>query len=123
VVHDAATAVISVFDWAFIRGFGVFEVVRVYGDALFRLDSRQAFRRVLHQGLTDAVLACDSRGGQYTFWDYQAGAWQKDWGLRIDHILLSPQALARLHGAQIDRQPRNWDKPSDHTPVLVSLDM
>ncbi len=92
-------------------------------DALFRLDSRQAFRRVLHLGLADAVLACDSRGGQYTFWDYQAGAWQKDWGLRIDHILLSPQALARLHSAQIDRKPRNWDKPSDHTPVLVSLDL
>ncbi len=92
-------------------------------DALFRLESRQAFRRVLHLGLTDAVLACDSRGGQYTFWDYQAGAWQKDWGLRIDHILLSPQALARLDSAWIDRKPRNWDKPSDHTPVLISLNM
>jgi exodeoxyribonuclease III len=92
-------------------------------DALFRLESRQAFRRVLHLGLTDAVMACDSRGAQYTFWDYQAGAWQKDLGLRIDHILLSPQALSRLAGASIDRKPRSWDKPSDHTPVTVSLDL
>ena len=92
-------------------------------DALYRLESRQALRRILHLGLTDAVLACDSRGGQYTFWDYQAGAWPKDLGLRIDHILLSPQALARLGTASIDRKPRNWDKPSDHTPVAVSLDL
>jgi exodeoxyribonuclease-3 len=92
-------------------------------DALFRLESRQAFRRVLYQGLTDAVQACDARGAQYTFWDYQAGAWQKDLGLRIDHILLSPQALSRLSGAIIDRKPRSWDKPSDHTPVTVSLNL
>ena len=90
-------------------------------DALYRLESRQAFRRVLHLGLTDALQTCDSRAGQYTFWDYQAGAWPKDQGLRIDHILLSPQALARLDSAQIDRKPRGWDKPSDHTPVAVSL--
>jgi len=92
-------------------------------DALFRLESRAAFRRILHLGLADALLACDSRGGQYTFWDYQAGAWQKDLGLRIDHILLSPQALARLKSAAIDRKPRSWDKPSDHTPVVVALDL
>jgi exodeoxyribonuclease III len=92
-------------------------------DALFRLESRAAFRRILHLGLTDAVLACDSRGGQYTFWDYQAGAWQKDLGLRIDHILLSPQALSRLKSAAIDKKPRSWDKPSDHTPVAVTLDL
>lgn len=92
-------------------------------DALFRLESRAAFRRILHLGLTDAVLACDSRGGQYTFWDYQAGAWQKDFGLRIDHILLSPQALSRLRSAAIDKKPRSWDKPSDHTPVVVALDL
>jgi exodeoxyribonuclease III len=92
-------------------------------DALYRLESRQAFRRIVHLGLTDAVLACDSRGGQYTFWDYQAGAWQKDMGLRIDHILLSPQAVARLSHAEIDRKPRSWDKPSDHTPVVAILDL
>jgi exodeoxyribonuclease-3 len=92
-------------------------------DALYRLESRQAFRRIMNLGLADAVLACDSRGGQYTFWDYQAGAWQKDLGLRIDHILLSPQALAGLRSTEIDRKPRSWDKPSDHTPVIATLDL
>ena len=92
-------------------------------DALFRLESRQAFRRIVNLGLTDAVLACDSSGGQYTFWDYQAGAWQKNLGLRIDHILLSPQAASRLVNSEIDRKPRSWDKPSDHTPVVTALDL
>jgi exodeoxyribonuclease-3 len=92
-------------------------------DALFRLESRQAFRRIVNLGLSDAVMACDSSGGQYTFWDYQAGAWQKNLGLRIDHILLSPQALARLVSAEIDRRPRGWDKPSDHTPVSAALNL
>ncbi len=92
-------------------------------DALFRLESRQAFRRIMNLGLTDAVLACDSSSGQYTFWDYQAGAWQKNLGLRIDHILLSPQALAQLVSTEIDRRPRAWDKPSDHTPVSATLDL
>jgi exodeoxyribonuclease III len=92
-------------------------------DALYRLESRQAFRRIVHLGLTDAVMACDSRGGQFTFWDYQAGAWQKNMGLRIDHILLSPQAVSRLSYAEIDRKPRSWDKPSDHTPVVATLDL
>ncbi len=90
-------------------------------DALYRIESRQAFRRLLNLGLADAVEVCDARGGQYTFWDYQAGAWQKDMGLRIDHILLSPQALDRLASAAIDRKPRSWDKPSDHTPVSAVL--
>lgn len=90
-------------------------------DALFRLESRQALRRITHLGLTDAVLACNSAPGQFTFWDYQAGAWQKNLGLRIDHILLSPQAAGRLKEAGIDRAPRSWDKPSDHVPVWVSL--
>lgn len=90
-------------------------------DALYRLDSRRAFRQVLNLGLTDALIACDSKGGQYTFWDYQAGAWQKNLGLRIDHILLSPQAAALLDEANIDKKPRSWDKPSDHTPVWAAL--
>jgi exodeoxyribonuclease-3 len=62
-------------------------------------------------------------GGLYTFWDYQAGAFQKDDGIRIDHLLLSPQAADRLIDAGIDRQVRSWDKPSDHVPVYVDLDI
>jgi exodeoxyribonuclease-3 len=105
------------------RANDVYNAASWVEDALYRLESRQAFRRILHLGFTDAVLACDSRGGQYTFWDYQAGAWQKDLGLRIDHILLSAQALGRLASAKIDRAPRSWDKPSDHTPVVATLDL
>jgi len=59
----------------------------------------------------------------YTFWDYQAGAWERDNGIRIDHVLLSPQAADRLAGAGIDRHVRGWDKPSDHVPVYVDLDI
>lgn len=92
-------------------------------DALFRLEARRAFRTIAHLGFTDAIMACDSSAGQYTFWDYQAGAWQKNLGLRIDHILLSPEAAGRLESAGIDRAPRSWDKPSDHVPVWASLAM
>jgi exodeoxyribonuclease III len=103
------------------RACDVYNAANWVEDALYRLESRQAFRRVMNLGLTDAVMACNSSGGQYTFWDYQAGAWQKNLGLRIDHILLSPQALAKLARATVDRKPRGWDKPSDHTPVTVTL--
>ncbi len=91
-------------------------------DALFRLEARRAFRRVLNLGLLDALLACDASAGTFTFWDYQAGAWQKNLGLRIDHILLSPAAAGRLVQARVDRRPRAWDKPSDHTPVVAIFD-
>lgn len=90
-------------------------------DALFRMETRRSFRVLLNLGLTDALRACDAAPRRYTFWDYQAGAWQKDWGLRIDHILLSPQAAARLRGCAVDRAPRGWEKPSDHAPVWAEL--
>lgn len=92
-------------------------------DALFQPASRQAFRRVCHLGLTDAVRTSAPGEGIYTFWDYQAGAWQKDNGIRIDHILLSPQAADRLVAAGVDKQPRGWEKPSDHVPVCAEIDV
>jgi len=90
-------------------------------DALCRPDSRERFRALLHQGYTDAIAARHPRAGAYTFWDYQAGAWQKDNGLRIDHLLLSPLAADRLDDAGVDRGPRGEPKASDHTPVWVRL--
>jgi len=90
-------------------------------DALFQPESRQAFRRLLNLGLTDGFRACHAEGGHYTFWDYQGGAWQKNHGIRIDHLLLSPQAADRLVGATIDKRTRAWEKPSDHVPVVVEL--
>jgi exodeoxyribonuclease-3 len=92
-------------------------------DALFLPLTRQKFRRLTHLGLTDAVRASSDAPGLYTFWDYQAGAWQKNWGIRIDHLLLSPQAADRLTRAGIDKHVRSWERPSDHVPVYVDLDI
>jgi exodeoxyribonuclease-3 len=93
------------------------------GDALCRPDSRAMFRQVLHLGYTEAFRALHPEAERaYTFWDYQAGAWPRDLGLRIDHLLLSPQAADRLLGCRIDKEPRGRDKASDHTPVWLDLD-
>ena len=91
------------------------------GDALFRPESRAAFRRILNLGYTEAFRALHGEAGMYSFWDYQAGAWQKDHGIRIDHLLLSPQAADRLTECEIDKGPRGKEKASDHTPVWVRL--
>jgi exodeoxyribonuclease-3 len=92
------------------------------GDALFLPETRARLRCLMNLGLTDAVRALNpERPGLYTFWDYQAGAWQKDNGIRIDHLLLSPQAADRLSGARIDKHVRAWERPSDHVPVAAAL--
>lgn len=90
-------------------------------DALFQPVTRQAFRRLENIGFTEAVRATTEAGGVYTFWDYQAGAWQKDNGIRIDHLLLSPEAANLLASTSIDKHVRAWEKPSDHVPVAVEL--
>jgi len=93
------------------------------GDALFQPETRAAYRTMLNDGLTDAIRLCHPEPGVYTFWDYQAGAFQKDDGIRIDHLLLSPQASDRLISAGVDRFTRAWEKPSDHVPAWVELDL
>jgi len=90
-------------------------------DALFLKPTRERFRALINLGLTDAVRAASEDTALYTFWDYQAGAFQKNDGIRIDHLLLSPQAADRLTDAGIDRHTRGWDKPSDHVPVYIDL--
>ena len=90
-------------------------------DALFQPESRRNFRALKNLGMTEAVRACTEAEGIYTFWDYQAGAWQKDNGIRIDHILMSAQATDLFHGCGIDKHVRGWEKPSDHVPVWVSV--
>jgi len=90
-------------------------------DALFLPQTRQKFRALINLGLTDALRAVSESDDLFTFWDYQAGAFQKNNGIRIDHLLLSPQATDRLVDAGIDRHVRGWDKPSDHAPVYVDL--
>ena len=91
------------------------------GDALYHPDSRAAFFRLLHLGYTDALRTIHPSGEQYSFWDYQAGAWPKNNGIRIDHLLLSPEAANRLQDAAVDRGPRGLEKASDHTPVWCRL--
>ncbi|WP_237151560.1 exodeoxyribonuclease III [Oryzibacter oryziterrae] len=93
------------------------------GDALYQPESRAAWRTLLNDGWTDCLRAVDGRPGRYTFWDYQAGARQKNWGIRIDHILASPQAADRLRGVAIEDHVRDWDKPSDHVPVVGTFDL
>jgi exodeoxyribonuclease-3 len=90
-------------------------------DALFLPETRAKFRAFSNLGLTDAIRAVSDDPGLYTFWDYQAGAWQKNWGIRIDHMLLSPQAADRLTSAGIDKHVRSWERPSDHVPVYADL--
>ncbi|HRJ69505.1 MAG TPA: exodeoxyribonuclease III [Beijerinckiaceae bacterium] len=91
------------------------------GDALFQPESRARFREIAHLGFTDAVRATTDEAGLYSFWDYQAGAWQRNNGIRIDHLMLSPQAADRLLAAGIDKDERAREKPSDHVPVWARL--
>ncbi len=92
-------------------------------DALFQPQSRAALRKIEFLGYTDAFRARHGEAGQYTFWDYQAGSWRKNQGIRIDHILLSPQAADRLGACVIDREVREGEKPSDHVPIWCELDI
>ncbi len=90
-------------------------------DALFLPETRNKFRALLNLGLTDAFRQTDPNAIQYTFWDYQRGAWPKDHGIRIDHLLLSPMAADRLENVGVDQQERDKEKPSDHVPIWVEL--
>jgi exodeoxyribonuclease III len=90
-------------------------------DALYLPETRAAFRQLANLGLTDAVRMRDPSPGVYTFWDYQAGAWERNNGIRIDHVMLSPQAADRLEDMGIDKAVRGGEKPSDHVPVWVKI--
>ncbi len=92
-------------------------------DALARPESRAAFRRIVNLGFTEAFRARTQGPGHYTFWDYQAGAWNRDDGIRIDHFLLTPQAADLMTECQIDKEIRARGKPSDHVPIWINLDV
>ena len=91
------------------------------GDALFQPQSRQAFRRLENLGFIDAIRASTDDSGIYSFWDYQAGAWQKNNGIRIDHLMLSPEAANQFISSDVEKHVRGWEKPSDHVPVTIRL--
>lgn len=90
-------------------------------DALCRRESRAAFRVIANLGFIDAFRARHAEPHRYTFWDYQQGRWHRDEGLRIDHLMLSPQAADRLEACDIDKGPRAKEKASDHTPIWCTL--
>ena len=92
-------------------------------DALFLPQTRQKFYEILNLGYTDALRAVTQEPGIYTFWDYQAGAWKKNNGIRIDHFLLTPQCADLLLDCQIDKEIREREKPSDHVPIWIELDL
>jgi len=93
------------------------------GDTLYSPEAKAHWRRLLNLGLVDALRAWTAEPGIYTFWDYKAGAWRRNNGIRIDFFLLSPQAADRLTGARVDKTVRGWEKPSDHAPLIISLDV
>ena len=92
-------------------------------DALFLPESRAEFRKILNLGFTDAFRAKQICSGHYSFWDYQARAWDRDDGIRIDHFLLTPQCADLLKNCQIDKHIRSREKPSDHVPIWIELDV
>ena len=98
-----------------------YSVAAMAEDALMQPESRAAYRRLLAQGWTDALRTRAPKGGVWTFWDYQAGAWARDAGFRIDHLLLSPQAADRMLDAGVDKAHRGREKASDHAPTWVRL--
>jgi exodeoxyribonuclease-3 len=99
----------------------VYKPERWVNDALFRPESRTAFRELLEQGWTDAIRKLYPDQKIYTFWDYFRNAYERNAGLRIDHFLLSPHFDDRLQAAGVDRHVRGWEKTSDHAPVWIEL--
>jgi len=94
-----------------------------WGDALFRQETLDAFHALKHIGLYDLFDQFDGRDEQYTFWDYQGGAWQNNLGIRIDHLLCSSQAIDRAEAINIHKMTREGVKPSDHVPVVGHFDL
>jgi exodeoxyribonuclease-3 len=99
----------------------VFDPVRLDGTTCFHIDERKKFRSLISLGFTDAYRATNDNKQQFSWWDYRAGAWQHNHGMRIDHLLLSPQAADLLENSDVFMPLRAKDKASDHTPVWCSL--
>jgi exodeoxyribonuclease-3 len=99
----------------------VFDPVGCRDDAVIQPEARSRFRALLYLGLSDAYRVFHHEPHRYTFWDYQAGRWNRDEGMRIDHLLLSPHAADRIAACDIDKSPRGRDRASDHTPIWCEL--
>ena len=91
-------------------------------DRAYHQETHDAYNAILHLGLYDMFDQFNGKDGEYTFWDYQRGAWQNNEGIRIDHLLCSPQAIDRARGLDIHKLTRDGVKPSDHVPVVGEFD-
>lgn len=121
-LHDERATILCG-DWNVVpEDRDVFSVRATANDAVMQPETRRAWRRIVHQGWTDALRALHPREEKlYTFWDYTAGCWQRDLGFRLDHLLCSPEAADRLHGAGVDKWARALEKASDHAPTWIEL--
>jgi exodeoxyribonuclease-3 len=120
---DSGRPVVLAGDYNVIpTGRDVYKPERWVDDALFRAETRAAFETLIGQGWTDAIRKLYPDDVIYTFWDYFRNAFNRDAGLRIDHLLLSPSLTPRLRGAGVDRDVRGWEKASDHAPTWIELD-
>ena len=99
----------------------VWDAVRLDGTLCYHPEERKRFRAILHLGVSDAFRVLNGAPHSYSWWDYRGGGWQRDQGMRIDHLILSPQAADRLQASGIDKSPRGVEKASDHTPVWCDL--
>ena len=122
-LHDAGVPVVIAGDFNVMpTDIDVYKPERWLDDALFAPEVRQAYAGLLEQGWTDALRSRHPDERLYTFWKYFRGAFERDAGLRIDHILLSPDLAERLVDAQVERRVRSWEKTSDHAPVWIELE-
>ena len=99
----------------------VYDHTRYLDDALFKIEIRKIFRELLNYGFNDIYRLSKKNMQEYTFWDYMAGSWQKNYGMRIDHFLVSNNLLENIKDVNINRKPRAKIKPSDHTPIEIDL--
>ena len=120
-LHDETPAIICGDYNVIPHDDDVFRPAAMADDALMQPESRAAYRRLLADGWTDGLRSCYPSGGVWTFWDYQAAAWQRDAGFRIDHLLLNPVLADRLRDAGVDKDHRAREKASDHAPTWVEL--
>ena len=89
---------------------------------VFKIETKKAYREILSLGFLDSFRQFNTDAGNYTFWDYQRGAWQRNNGIRIDHILTSPLATDRMKNVYIDKTVRDKEKPSDHVPIIIEIE-
>jgi len=101
----------------------VYDIQKMGADAICKEEGRALYREMLNLGLINAYKMYHPESGQFSWWDYRGGGWAKDHGVLIDHLLVSPQAADKLVAAGIDKTPRGWEKPSDHTPVWCEIDL